>query len=363
MIRKSVAIFIPSLVGGGAERAAVSFANGLCERGHRVDLVLCVAEGPYLAQVVEGVRIVDLGTTRTIRSVLPLASYLRERAPDVLVSSLPHANIAATLARKASGSSARLVLMEQADPSRHTSSLRGLGLLLLMGVFYRLADRIIACSNGVRDQLSRLLLLSSGGVSVLYNPIDLSEIRRRSSEDCPIPRFGDRGEDPWSVIAVGRLVPEKDFATLLSAFAEVRKRANARLFILGEGPLRHSLQALARNLSIQDDVEFAGFISNPYAVMSRADTLVLSSRTEGLPTVLIEGLVCGAQVVSTDCGTGPAEILEDGRHGEIVPVGAPLAMSEAILRSFRRATKVPDGSLDRFLPERQILQFEQVLFG
>jgi glycosyltransferase involved in cell wall biosynthesis len=195
--------------------------------------------------------------------------------------------------------------------------------------FYPWADGIIVVSNGVRDDMARVTKIPSERITVIYNP---SVVRDEVWEKAQAPL-----DHPWLkpgqppvIIAVGRLQIQKDYPTLFSAFAQVRKRLPARLLILGEGRERGSLEELVRKLGLENDVSMPGFVMNPYAYMARASLFVLSSRWEGLPTVLIEALCCGTSVVSTDCPSGPREILKGGEYGRLVPVGDVDALAQAI---------------------------------
>ena len=135
---------------------------------------------------------------------------------------------------------------------------------------------------------------------------------------------------PPVLLGAGKFKPQKDLSTLIRAFAMIRASRPARLIILGEGPQRKTLQALCTELGVLEDVAFPGFVDNPFAYMARSKVFVLSSAWEGFGMVLAEAMACGCPVVSTDCPSGPAEILEDGRYGPLVPVSDPEKMSAAI---------------------------------
>ena len=194
--------------------------------------------------------------------------------------------------------------------------------------WYPRAHRILAVSNGLANELSRVAAVPRERISVIYNPIDLGRVAGLAAQDLDDPWF--RPGQPPVLLAVGRLHRQKDYPTLLRAFARVKERREARLVILGEGDERPRLEALIGELGIADNVRLLGFQTNPYAYMARAAVFVLSSAWEGLSNVLIEALACGCRVVSTDCQHGPAEVLGDGRYGMLVPVGNPEALASAI---------------------------------
>lgn len=337
---RDVAIFLPSLEGGGAERAMVTLANGFASRGQRVDLVLASAQGPYLAEVTADVRVVDLGTRGVVASLPGLVRYLRRERPYAMLSALNHANVIAVVARLLARTNTRLVISERSDVSRpltQIKSLRARCVVPLMKWSYRRSDAITAVSSGVADDLARTIGLSRNRIEVIYNPVVTASmlVQANAPVDHPWVRVGQ----PPLVLAAGRLTPQKDFPTLIQAFAKVRMQRECRLVILGEGELRESLQALIHRLGLDESVQMPGFSENPFAWMRRASVFVLSSAWEGLPNVLIQAMACGTRVVSTDCPSGPQEILEGGRWGPLVSVGDVEAMGNAILAQLNCSSK------------------------
>lgn len=338
-----IAVFLPSLQGGGAERTMLTLANGFAARGLVVDLVLSDAHGTYLADVSSGVRIVDLGCQRVFASLPRLIRYLRRERPQALLSALSHANIVAICAGFFARTGTRIVVSERATLSailEVASSARQRLLPKLMRWLYPAADRVVAVSQGVADDLAAVLGLARDRIAVIYNPVVTAGLLQRSREPLRHRWFSAK-DGPPVVLAVGRLGAEKDFATLIRAFAKLRAQRDARLVILGEGELRDELSRLVHRLGLHEDVELPGFAANPFAFMRHASLFVLSSRTEGLPGVLIEAMACGAPVVSTECPSGPAEILENGKWGTLVPVGNVEALAEAMAATLDRTDR-PD---------------------
>jgi glycosyltransferase involved in cell wall biosynthesis len=223
--------------------------------------------------------------------------------------------------------------------SGHSAQLRQRLVPALVRRSYPRADGIAAVSGGVADDLAAVVGLPRQRVRVINNPVIVPELASMSAQPCDHPWL--TGDHPPVLLAVGRLAPQKDFTCLLRAFAQVRASTTARLLILGEGPERARLEALARDLGVADDVMLPGWVGNPYPYMARADLFVLSSRWEGLPTVLIEALYCGLRIVATDCPSGPREILDEGRFGALVPVGDPDALAAEILATLRRRGEPP----------------------
>lgn len=327
-----IAIFLPSLIGGGAERVMVTLANAFASRGYSVDLILSVAEGPYLSKVSNEVRIINLNAGRMINALLPLMRYLRRERPVVMLSAMTHSNVVAILARMLACVPTRVVVSERSTITVDSMVSNGIIPRLLYASVPRLysrADGIVAVSQASAADLIRFTGLSPSLVQVIYNPFDLPYIQSKASESLDHPWFAPG--QPFVVLAIGRLTEQKDFSLLIRAFARLRERREARLLILGEGELRGTLESLIGKYGLTaDDVQLLGFVSNPFAYLARCSVFVLSSRWEGLPGVLIEAMACDAPVVSTDCPSGPLEILEGGRWGVLVPLSDEDALLDGI---------------------------------
>jgi glycosyltransferase involved in cell wall biosynthesis len=345
-----IAFFLPTLAGGGAERVILNLADGISERGLPVDLVVASAEGPLLAQVAPAVRLLDLHAPRVIRSVVPLTSYLRRERPRVLVASMSHANLVALWAARFARRSTPVMVTVHNTMSHSTAQQGRLAERIwphLLRTFYPWSACIIAVSHGAADDLARNSGLSRDRVEVVYNPVITPEMIEQAQRPPEHPWF--RSGEPPVIVAVGRLTGQKDFATLIRAFAAVRRCRSVRLLILGEGEDHQRLEALARELGVADDVALPGFRDNAVAYMAKSAVFVLSSAWEGLPTVLIEALAAGTRVVSTDCPSGPREILQDGRLGALVPVGNAPALAGAITEALAGpAIPLPLDALTRF---------------
>ena len=362
---KHIALAMPSLAGGGAQRVMLDLAGAFLARGHRVDLLLCRATGELRGEVPDGVRLVELrrapnlwsrlsvlaadpaGVASLARPVLlpikPLTQfnyllgfvrYLQRARPQALLSALTNMNLIALWARRLAEVPTRLVVSErntlsqevQAE-SRKRGEWRWRFLLPMVGRTYRWAEAIVAVSAGVADDLSTAPKIPRKRILTIYNPVTPG-LDNKSRASCHHPWF-EPGSAPV-LLAVGRLAAQKDFPTLLRAFARVRRARPARLVILGEGEERTKLEALAGELGLAADVALPGFVLNPFPYMARAAVFVLSSVHEGFPNVMIEALACGCPVVSTDCPSGPTEILDGGAYGALVPVGDVEAMAMAI---------------------------------
>lgn len=345
-----IALFLPLLVGGGAERVMINLARGLAEKGRKVDLVLGRAEGPLLKLVSEKVRIINLGADRTLFSLPALVLYLRREKPNVLLSALNHGNIICLLSKYLAASSTRSIitlhntLSEKMKISK--STIKQKIILLAMKIFYPLANEIIAVSSGVSEDYSSIIKNIKNKIKIIYNPVIDKNLYCKSNEILEHPWFNSEYK---VIISVGRLTAEKDFSTLISAFSIVTKEISAKLFILGEGHLRFYLEKQVNDLGLHSEVGLPGFVNNPYKYMAKASVFVLSSKTEGLPTALIEALALGTPIISTNCRSGPSEILDNGKFGKLVPVGDVNALAQAIITALRQEkTEVDRAAWQRF---------------
>ena len=391
---RRVGILLPALKGGGAERVSLALASGLLRRGHEVDLVLQRFVCDYPEELPPGARLFYLvrpgGGERSAagREPLPvspepllrgrypfrvcyprlslaavlswsqlpmltsvhssprwaaaIAAYLDRERPDALLAMMVPSVIATTMAARTARRRVRIVgvLHNEARSQPWLGRARR---------SYPRADAVVGVSRGVAADLTEAVGVPADRVHTICNPVVSAGLVRAADRPAGHPWLDRPGSQV--VLTVGRLIEQKDFPTLLAAFAKVLARQPARLIVLGKGPLLPALTAQAEELGVARHVDFPGFEENPYAFMAKTGVFVLSSRWEGLGNVLIEAMACGYPVVSTDCPHGPAEILEGGRWGELVPVGDSRALSEAMFRA-----------LDR-LPPREALRERASAFG
>lgn len=344
-----VGIFLPNLGGGGAERVMLNVAL-LLRHHYRVEVVAARAEGPLLSEAMNyGLDVIDLASRRPRWAISPFLKYVTKRRPNLVISALEAPNVIAALTRLARPY--RLVLTEHNTPSLHYPVQKDPLLRTYpywARPFYMRADKIVAVSEGVAKDMVRTYRIPHSRVATIYNPVVNSHFfeRMRAPAEHPFLRHGDP-----VIVAAGRLSQQKGFDVLLHALSWVLKERSARLIIFGEGPERTSLEQLARNLGIAQYVSMPGFTPYLPAYLAKASLFVLSSRWEGLPTVLIEALAAGVPVVATDCPSGPREILEDGKWGKLVPVEDPHALAQAILEQLRAPLIPPPDSWSRFSEE------------
>lgn len=329
-----IAIYIPSMGGGGAERIMQILANEFFEKGCDVDLLLCDNSGPYIQLIKSGVNIVDLKAKRVLLSILPLTRYLKTQKPDIVLSALTHANAVALIALKLSGVKSRVIISERNSFRiylTNSEKIFSFFLRLIMRIVYPWSYAITAVSEGVSDELRILLPKQRKKIKTIYNPVITSDYIDLMNEPLDHPWLSEKTVP--CIISAGRLEKVKDYSTLISAFSEVIKKRKVRLIILGDGSERNRLWQQVSELGLEKSVDLLGFVKNPLAYFKKADLFVLSSRSEGLPGVLIQAMACDLPIVSTDCISGPSEILENGKYGRLVPVGDVDAMAKAMYDS------------------------------
>jgi glycosyltransferase involved in cell wall biosynthesis len=313
-----IALFLPTLEIGGAERAVSVLSGALAARGERVDLVVGRVRGPLgQALAPPDVRLVELGTRRVLTSFRALSRYLRRERPAVLLANLTHANALTVLTRDHLGPPVRIVVVEHSllsEFARHSGPIRHRLLPLAARATYRRADAVVAVSATVRADLARITRLPERRIEVIHNAVPFAEVTRRARVAPPHPWLAESW--PPVLLAIGSLRPVKGQATLLRAFASLRERHSARLAVLGAGPERRRLERLVSSLGLAADVILPGKVSNPYAWISRAACVVMTSLSEGHPTVLLEAIMLGRAVVAVDC-SGTREVLDGGRLGRL----------------------------------------------
>lgn len=335
-MKPTISLLFPSLQGGGVYRVMTNLAEGLLQNGCQVDLVVGQAGDSNLDIAHANLRVVDLAAPSMIRAVPRLVRYLKSRNPAYLISAQMHVNLTAVIACRLAKTPTRLVVSEHNDVDsvyRNAASLKARIIPHLARLLYPEADRILAVSHGVAASLSKWLGIEPDTIRVINNPIISHRLFDAMAEKLDHPWF--QADQPPVILAVGRLAKQKDYPTLIQAFATLSDQIPARLVILGEGDERRSIEGLIASHHLQGRVALPGFVPNPYAYMSRASLFVLSSAWEGYPTVLVEALACGCPVVATDCPSGPAEILSGGDLGILVPVGDAAALAQAMLSSLQ----------------------------
>ena len=356
----TVVLFIPTLGGGGAERVVVNLANGLSDYGDRIGILLLERAGVYFDELRDPVKLDHLGISSRIGRFLGFPryiSYLKARRPDVVLVSGHSAFLIALVGR--------LFVRHRLLVIVHNTVSSELGFSRFVARWlYRYADKIVAVSNGVAGDIKRYARIPPTKLRTIYNPVNTVRIRELSAH-VPSHRWF---KDPslHIIVAVGSLTAQKNYKFLLQTIAFIKqKNAEVRLLILGEGHLRGELEDLISALGIEREVELIGFVKNPFAYMGRAQRFVLSSSFEGFGMVIVEALASGAKVVSTDCPSGPSEILEAGRWGMLVPLGDQSKLAAALVGQDDRFPSV-DQARERasaFSLEPAVEAYRRAIYG
>jgi glycosyltransferase involved in cell wall biosynthesis len=319
---------------GGVERMLLNLLNGFASRGLKVDLLLIKSNSKHLSELHPNITTIELGSKHTLTSLLPLTRYLRSHQPASLLVAKDRAGRLAVLARRLSGSPTRLVVRLGTNLSAALAHRSRIKLWLRrtpIRLLYPGIDCIIAVSEGVKQDTIEVAGIEPGRIEVVRNPVLTPRLLELAAQPSPHPWLDDTAVPV--ILGAGRLTVQKDFASLLRAFARLRASRSCRLIILGDGRQERLLKELAVELGIEEDLSLPGFTTNPYAYMARAELFVLSSRWEGSPNVLTEAMALGTPVVATDCPSGPRETLDGGRYGPLVPVGDWQALAEAMAQS------------------------------
>ncbi len=324
-----IAFLIPDLKGGGAQKMIINLANWFASKGHRTDLILLDGTGLYKDLIAPAVTVHDFKKSRSLYGLKDLALYLKKDSPDILFSALYHVNVVALLARFFSGNrTSKIVISERNHLTRNLASKNKLSHFMwtrLISWLYPMSEHVIGISNGVcQDLKKRIPALKDVHLETIYNPVISDNLE--SNIPSVFPEHAG-----VKIITSGRLVPQKDYPTLLKAFALYhQKNKTAHLVILGTGFLDVPLKEMANTLEIEQNVTFTGFVDTPLSYLKQADLFIMTSAWEGFCNVIVEALYCGLNIVATDCPSGPAEILDNGKYGTLCPIGDSASITDAI---------------------------------
>jgi glycosyltransferase involved in cell wall biosynthesis len=306
------------------------FAGELVHRGLRVDVVVVRRGGPLTRRLPPGATAVKLDARGVLPAMPAIASYLRRARPDAVYSTMAYCNIGVLLASRLGGGPPPVVVREAIVPlsAGHAGTFNARLIRRLIARVYPWAHAVIAVSQDVATELCSISERLRAKIAVLPTPVVSDDLLKEGDQPLEHPWFGP--DAPPVVVGAGRLHPQKDFVTLMRAFAHVRRQRPLRLMVLGEGHERPELEALSRELGVAADVELPGFLDNPFPYVKRAAVFVLSSRYEGMPNALLQAMAFGTPVVSTDCPGGPREVLQGGRFGRLVSVGDVEGLAAAL---------------------------------
>lgn len=367
-----IAIYIDSLQGYGADKTLLKIAEGLAELGLDVDLVTAKKAVKIGSRINPAVNLIDLRSSRfnLIKNVVGLTNYLIDKKPAILFSSIHFNNItstcAITLARLV-GVNSKLVVRQA---NRLEYQLKGypfpIGALMypLIRMAYKKADLIISPSQGLLSDLTKFMKAEESKIKLVYNPTVTPDIFEKAQQEINHPWFEQKSFP--IILGAGRLKPQKDFATLIEAFARVKRNfRDAKLVILGEGRQRRELENLVTKLGLQGDVDLVGFQENPYVFIAKADVFVLSSIYEGLPNILIEALALKKKIVATNCPSGPAEILKFGKYGSLLPTSSPFLLEAAIIKALEEkpSSLAESNPAKDFEQKKQVEKYAQIFLN
>ncbi len=335
-----IALFMTSFRGGGAERVMLNLAEEFLSLGYSIQIVVVDNSGQLKKTIPAEIQVIDLGSRRVIRSLKPLKSYLIKNKPKVLLSTQSNANCIAILANILAKKPTKVFVREANNLTENTGkhgTFIDASLPVFIRFLYPLASGIIALSKGVADDLALKARLKRERITVIYNPVVNEKLFIQAQEAV---------EHPWILhktapllIAVGRLTEQKGFAFLIDVIAEIIKEKPVKLIILGEGNLRETLQTKIKDQNLEDYIHMPGFVDNPIAYVEKSDIYVLSSHWEGLCNSLVQALSLGKKIVSTDCPSGPYEVLAGGQYGTLVRCNDVAKMKQALLKKISEPLK------------------------
>lgn len=326
-MRKKILIYMFNLAGGGAERTIVNLINNINKEIFEVILIIGSNQNnDYINLVDNRIKIIYLNSDRRKKNILKISKIIRYEKPDILFSTLNINNITIILAKILSLKRVPIVVRE----TNNRTAAGGVSLInrIITYILYNyFSSNIISLSNGVKEDLVKSFKIKNKKIKVIYNPVDLDKIYKLKNEEILDLK---KEENEKLIISVGRLAEQKDYFTLLKAFKIVEKNLKSKLLILGKGPQEQLLKDKCYELNIEEKVVFMGFNDNPYKYMKNSDVFVLSSKWEGFGHVIVEAMATGIPVISTDCKSGPAEIINNNKYGILVPVGDYKKMANEI---------------------------------
>lgn len=330
-VKRKVLFFLYSLSGGGAERTVINIINNIDKNKFDVLLVIGTNKNnDYINLVNKDVKIKTLDCKKLRLSLLKLRNNISKENPDILFSTINANNIILLLAKLLTFKKIPTIVRE-ANNRTESGSVTTINRIITKFLYNKVSTKVIALSKGVKDDLVNNFQIDHNKIEVIYNPVEVEKIQESSKEE--IQGFR-RNKNEKLIVSVGRLVDQKDYPNLIKAFRLVNEKINSRLLILGKGPKETELKRLCEALDVKEKVQFLGFKNNPYKYMKGADVFVLSSKWEGFGHVIVEAMATGTPVISTDCNSGPKEIIKENEYGVLVSVGDPKELTEKIIELF-----------------------------
>ncbi|WP_080872478.1 glycosyltransferase [Oceanobacillus timonensis] len=364
--KKKIFFFIYQLGSGGAARTMLNLLNNMDLDEFEPTLITLNYEGDYEKYLKEEITFIKLPTRRLRSGIIPFSKIIKKEKPDIVFSTIPNYNLIAIAARLLSGHKAKNIVREAAllgTEGTFNANLK------LYGLAYRFSKKVVALSEGVRQNIIQNYKVNPKKVEVIYNPVDMENIESLMKQGEIAEEHQSKFDNPNEkvIITAGRLVDDKDQATLIRAFAILRENIAAKLIILGEGELEEKLKNQVKAENLEHAVYFAGFQENPYVYFHNADIFVLSSKREGFGHVLTEALATRVPIISTDARPGAAEVLDNGRYGVMTPVGDAEAlavqMEDVLNWDNEKRTQVTEKGWERaasFRAEKIVKEYEML---
>lgn len=339
-MKRRLAIIVPSMRGGGAERVILNLVSNLNVRKYEIYMVLLQKEGPYLKFLPKSINIIDLKSNRVRYALYKLIKTLNAIRPDIVFSTLGHLNLGILLIRKFLVNKPKIYVREASTPSMVMSDMNSFKkhiFFFLYKKLYRKADLIVAQCMEMKKDIIKTYGIERRKIKYIYNPINIKEIHSKMVEYNPYDK------NKINILAVGWCSYQKGFDILINAFELVlSKMDNTQLTILGDGELKSDLIEMVKNKDMEKYVTFVGFKENPYPYYYYSNLYVLSSRWEGFPNSLLEALACNTKIVSTNCKSGPREIIGNNEYGILVNVGDHIALAEGIIKALNEDNRTRD---------------------
>ncbi len=327
-----ISLIIPSLQGGGAEKVVVNLANYWADYGYLVEVIQLRSGGEFESSLNKEIKVINLEATRVRACFIPLFKILKKSNPDLILVSIFPLTILVNIVWKILNLKGTYVAIEHNNLTKSISSRGWISYLknrLMAILFYRTIDNVIAVSNGVARDLASFSLIQLDRINTIYNPIVLEKLpKNKISKEDSLSLW--HSKDGIRILTVGSLTKQKDQRLLIKALSLINKKIPFVCIVLGIGPLKDELVELAKITGLQESIFFEGFVSNPTPYYLSADVFILTSAWEGFGNVLVEALECDLPIISTDCESGPNEILNGGEFGVLVPVSDEMALKKAI---------------------------------
>jgi len=329
-VKKKLAIVVPSLRGGGAERVMVNIIRHIDTSKFDIRLILIKKEGPYVQFIPEHIPVIDLNSNRVRFAIVKLIKELNKYKPDVILSTLGYLNLALISIKPFLKGGPKIIVRHAISPTKSLEKYSNIKRSICKKVYrilYNKSDIILAQCEEMKKDIAEVYQIDEGKIRYIYNPLDIKKIQSDMQKQNPY------NTDKFNLISAGRFTYQKGFDILLKAFKIVHKKhPNTHLTILGEGVLKEELIITAQKLGLDKKVTFAGFQENPYPYYYYSDMFILSSRYEGFPNTLLEALACKTKVISTQCKNGPKEIIGCNDYGLLAEVENNHSLANSILR-------------------------------